>query len=93
MQGMISPGILKSVVVLPGTRNSISTQTTKQTAQKSGNLVPYRVELINRIGQEAVDEIESNHNRHRWTVEECRTIKAEYQQKLKKLRNSRSEAA
>ena len=26
---------------------------------KSGNLVPYRVELINRIGQEAVDEIES----------------------------------
>lgn len=60
---------------------------------KSGNLVPYRVELINRIGQEAVDEIESNHNRHRWTVEECRAIKAEYQQKLKDLRNSRSEAA
>lgn len=50
---------------------------------QSGNLVPYRVELINRIGQEAVDEIESNHNRHRWTVEECRAIKAEYQQKLK----------
>lgn len=45
------------------------------------------------IGQEAVDEIESNHNRHRWTVEECRAIKAEYQQKLKDLRNSRSEAA
>ena len=37
---------------------------------KSGNLVPYRVELINRIGQEAVDEIESNHNRHRWTIGE-----------------------
>ncbi|MFV2828340.1 recombination protein NinG, partial [Escherichia coli] len=26
-------------------------------------------------------------------VEECRAIKAEYQQKLKDLRNSRSEAA
>ncbi|EFA3703917.1 recombination protein NinG, partial [Escherichia coli] len=26
-------------------------------------------------------------------VEECRAIKAEYQQKLKKLRNSRSEVA
>ncbi|PZY34561.1 protein NinG [Escherichia coli] len=60
---------------------------------KSGNLVPYRVELINRIGQEAVDEIESNHSRHRWTIEECKAIKAEYQQKLKDLRNSRSEAA
>ncbi|HCN9030017.1 TPA: recombination protein NinG [Escherichia coli] len=47
----------------------------------------------NRIGQEAVDEIESNHSRHRWTVEECKAIKAEYQQKLKDLRNSRSEAA
>ena len=42
---------------------------------KSGNLVPYRVELISRIGQEAVDEIESNHNRHRWTIEECKAIK------------------
>ncbi|EQB7362602.1 recombination protein NinG, partial [Escherichia albertii] len=31
--------------------------------------------------------------RHRWTVEECRAIKVEYQQKLKDLRNSRSEAA
>ncbi|EJE78613.1 recombination protein NinG, partial [Escherichia coli] len=47
----------------------------------------------NRIGQEAVDEIESNHSRHRWTIEECKAIKAEYQQKLKDLRNSRSEAA
>ncbi|MCM4530272.1 recombination protein NinG, partial [Escherichia coli] len=44
---------------------------------KSGNLVPYRVELIIRIGQKAVDEIESNHNRHRWTIEECKAIKAE----------------
>ncbi|PAU33634.1 hypothetical protein BTQ08_09500 [Escherichia coli] len=49
--------------------------------------------IVNRIGQEAVDEIESNHNRYRWTVEECKAIKAEYQQKLKDLRNSRSEVA
>jgi hypothetical protein len=49
--------------------------------------------LIERIGQVAVDEIESDHKRHRWTVEECKAIKAEYQQKLKDLRNSRVEAA
>ncbi|EHR8382759.1 recombination protein NinG, partial [Escherichia coli] len=30
---------------------------------------------------------------HRWTIEECKAIKAGYQQKLKGLRNSRSEAA
>ncbi|EAN6732557.1 TPA: recombination protein NinG [Salmonella enterica subsp. enterica serovar Muenchen] len=60
---------------------------------KSGNLVPYRVMLIERIGIAAVDEIESDHKRHRWTTEECKAIKAEYQQKLKDLRDSRSEAA
>ncbi|WP_338882654.1 recombination protein NinG [Xenorhabdus sp. TH1] len=53
---------------------------------KSGNLVPYRVELIQRIGQAAVDAIESNHDRHRWTIEECRAIRDEYREKLKNLR-------
>lgn len=52
---------------------------------KSGNLVPYRVELINRIGQAAVDAIESSHERHRWMIEECKAIKAKYQAKLKQL--------
>ncbi|MDK1095448.1 recombination protein NinG, partial [Cronobacter sakazakii] len=60
---------------------------------KSGNLVPYRAELIRRIGLAAVEAIESNHSRHRWTIEECKAIKAEYQRKLKDLRNSREEAA
>lgn len=60
---------------------------------KSGNIVPYREELVRRIGIEQVEDIESNHKRHRWTIEECKAIKAEYQQKLKDLRDSRSEAA
>lgn len=53
---------------------------------KSGNLVPYRAELIRRIGLAEVESIEGNHGRHRWTIEECKAIKAEYQQKLKDLR-------
>lgn len=53
---------------------------------KSGNLVPYRAELIRRIGLAEVEIIEGNHERHRWTIEECKAIKAEYQQKLKDLR-------
>lgn len=60
---------------------------------KSGNLVPYRAELIRRIGLAEVESIEGNHDRHRWTIEECRAIKAEYQQKLKDLINQREEAA
>ncbi|MCC8376393.1 MULTISPECIES: recombination protein NinG [Photorhabdus] len=53
----------------------------------SGNLVLYRIELIERIGIEAVENIESNHDRHRWTIEECKAIKAEFDEKLKKLRS------
>lgn len=53
---------------------------------KSGNLVPYRAELIRRIGLAEVESIEGNHDRHRWTIEECKAIKAEYVQKLKDLR-------
>jgi hypothetical protein len=49
--------------------------------------------LIDRIGQAAVDEIESDHKRHRWTVEECKAIKSEYQQKLKDMQRERGEAA
>ncbi len=58
---------------------------------KSGNLVPYRAELIRRIGMAEVESIEGNHDRHRWTIEECKAIKADYQQKLKELRDSRVE--
>ncbi|MBF7978102.1 MULTISPECIES: recombination protein NinG [Rahnella] len=59
---------------------------------KSGNLVPYRAELIRRIGLAEVESIEGNHDRHRWTIEECKAIKAEYQQKLKDLRQLGEEA-
>ncbi|MFP2504615.1 recombination protein NinG [Buttiauxella gaviniae] len=58
---------------------------------KSGNLVPYRAELIRRIGLAEVESIEGNHDRHRWTIEECKAIKVDYQQKLKELRDSRVE--
>lgn len=60
---------------------------------KSGNTVPYRVELIKRIGIEAIEALESNHDRHRWTIDECKAIKAEYRQKLKDLIQSRQGAA
>lgn len=73
--------------------NAISISNASCNQHKSGNPVPYRVMLIERIGIAAVDEIESDHKRHRWTTEECKAIKAEYQQKLKDLRDSRSEAA
>ncbi|HHR6320145.1 TPA: recombination protein NinG, partial [Providencia alcalifaciens] len=55
---------------------------------KSGNLVPYRVELINRIGQQAVESIECDHDRHKWTIDECKTIKEIFRKKLKELKDA-----
>lgn len=55
---------------------------------KSGNLVPYRVELINRIGRKAVESIERDHERHKWTIDECKTIKEVFRKKLKELKDA-----
>jgi len=54
----------------------------------SGNLLNYRPELIRRIGQAAVDEIEGPHEQKKYTVDDLKAIKAEYKAKLKALRQS-----
>ena len=60
---------------------------------KSGNLVPYRLELMKRIGQQAVDAIEGDHSRHHWTIEECKAIREEFTQKLEALKQKAEIAA
>lgn len=52
----------------------------------SGNIANYRPELIKRIGQSQVDEIENNAEIKRWTIEELKQIKDEYKAKLKELK-------
>lgn len=44
----------------------------------SGNIGPFRVELIKRIGQEAVDWLEGPHKPKRYTVEDYQAIKVKY---------------
>ncbi len=51
----------------------------------SGNLVPYRVELIKRIGLEKVEWLEGKHDPLKLTVEEIKELTAEYKQKIKQL--------
>lgn len=51
----------------------------------AGRAVEYRIGLIERIGLEAVLELESNNHVHKWTREELIEIKAKYKQKLKEL--------
>ncbi len=51
----------------------------------SGNAVDYRIGLIARIGQAAVDELESDQSVKKYTVDELKEIKARYRVKTREL--------
>jgi len=53
---------------------------------KSGNLGPYRFELIKRIGQDKVDWLEGPHEPKRYTIDELKAITAEYRAKTRELK-------
>lgn len=59
----------------------------------SGNAVDYRIGLIARIGQEAVDALESDQSVRKYTVDEIKAIKAEYRAKTKELKKGRPHEA
>jgi hypothetical protein len=52
----------------------------------SGNAVDYRIGLIARIGQAAVDELESDQSVKKYTVDDLKEIKARYRAKTKELK-------
>lgn len=52
----------------------------------SGNAVDYRIGLIARIGQEAVDALESDQSVRKYTVDEIKAIKATYRAKTRELK-------
>jgi hypothetical protein len=54
----------------------------------SGNAVDYRIGLIARIGQEAVDALESDQSVRKYTVDEIKAIKAEYRAKTRELKRA-----
>lgn len=52
----------------------------------SGNAVDYRIGLIARIGQEAVDALEADQGVRKYTVDEIKAIKATYRAKTRALK-------
>jgi hypothetical protein len=54
----------------------------------SGNLVNYRISLLQRIGAEAVAFLEGPHEAKRYTIEDLKAITAEYRAKTRELRRS-----
>ena len=51
----------------------------------SGNLIPFRVELLNRIGAEMLAWLEGKHEPKRYTIDDLKIIKADYKAKLKAI--------
>ncbi|RON88449.1 recombination protein NinG [Pseudomonas fluorescens] len=54
----------------------------------SGNLVNYRISLLQGIGAEKVEWLEGPHQPRKYTVEEIKTIKAEYRAKTRELKRA-----
>jgi hypothetical protein len=56
----------------------------------AGNAVEYRINLIDRIGIERVEALESNNIPRKYTIAELREIKAQYQAKIKEMKGKQS---
>lgn len=54
----------------------------------SGNAVDYRIGLIARIGQEAVDALEADQSVRKYSVEQIKGIKAYYRAKTRELKRA-----
>lgn len=52
----------------------------------AGNVVGYKIGLIERIGLAQVEALEHDNTTHKWTREEVRGIRDEYRAKLAKLK-------
>lgn len=53
---------------------------------KSGDLLNYRIELINRIGADLVDWLEGPHEPKKYTVDELKAMTADYRAKTRELK-------
>ncbi|WP_392440039.1 recombination protein NinG [Edwardsiella piscicida] len=57
------------------TRTNIHLQCDVCNVHKSGNIEAYRAALVERYGEEVVQELENNNTPHRWTVDELKEIR------------------
>ncbi|MEO8490967.1 recombination protein NinG [Pseudomonas sp.] len=58
--------------------------------QLSGNIVNYRIELLKRIGVEAVEWLEGHHEAKKYTVHELKAMTAEYRAMTRELKKGQA---
>lgn len=54
---------------------------------KAGNVIEYRIGLVARIGVDRVAFLEGPHEAAKFTIDDAKSIKAAYKQKLKELKS------
>lgn len=58
----------------------------------SGNIVNYRIELVNRLGVDLVDWLEGPHEPKRYTVEQLKAMTADYRARTRELKATQNYA-
>jgi hypothetical protein len=56
-------------------------------SDEGGNKIEYRKRLVNLIGVEKVEWLESGHEAKRWEIDELKALKSEFAKQLRELRN------
>lgn len=89
--GSYDAGHYRSVGAAPALRfdeANVHKQCVPCNQHKGGNVVEYRIRLVEKIGRVAVEWLEREPPPAKYTVEEAQAIKALYKQKLKQLQAS-----
>lgn len=72
--------------------DNVHSQCSSCNTHQSGNIGPYRINLITKIGLQRVEALESNNQPHRYTREELERIRARYRALLRALVKQREAA-
>lgn len=87
-QGSFDAGHFRSVGAAPAFRfdeNNCHKQCVPCNQHKAGNVLEYRIRLIEKIGRVAVEWLEREPPPAKYTIEDAQQIKARYKLKLKEL--------
>ena len=88
-EGQWHAGHYRSVGACPELRfceQNVHKQCSVCNNHKSGNIIEYRINLVRRIGQSAVEFLEKqDHDPKKYTIEDCKAIIKHYKAKIKEL--------
>ena len=90
-QGQYHAGHYLSTGARPGLRfdpRNIWKQCQPCNTHLSGNLINYRINLIAKIGLEAVERLEGDHTTRKWSIDDLRAIRDTYRKDLRRLRKA-----